>query len=152
MEELEVIFGRALDVLHAPSAQIYCMDASAGGETLSAKLHTTPGVERNLVSLSSEKRAVAAGFLLKVGKELLQPFPTSRERRGAEGWQRSGKGGCARLCCRAAQRSCTPTMVVVGHWVLVLAGEPLRAAGGRLEGERGTLCVRALGPAPLGRR
>ena len=147
-----MIFGRALDVLHAPSAQIYCMDASAGGETLSAKLHTTPGVERNLVSLSSEKRAVAAGFLLKVGKELLQPFPTSRERRGAEGWQRSGKGGCARLCCRAAQRSCTPTMVVVGHWVLVLAGEPLRAAGGRLEGERGTLCVRALGPAPLGRR
>ena len=89
-----------------------------------AKPHASPGVERTLVSLWSEKRAVAAGFLLKVGKELLQPFPTSRERRGAEGWQRSGKGGCARLCCRAAQRSCTPTMVVVGHWVLVLAGEP----------------------------
>ena len=75
-----MVFGRALDVLHAPSAQIYFMDASAGGETLSAKLHTTPGVERNLVSLSSEKRAVAAGFLLKVGWELLLAVPTSHER------------------------------------------------------------------------
>ena len=78
-----MVFGRALDVLHAPSAQIYFMDASAGGKAFSAKLHSSPGVARNLVSFSSERRAVAAGFLPKVlGREPLQPFPTSRERRG----------------------------------------------------------------------
>ena len=77
-----MVFGRAVDVLHAPSAQIYFMDASAGGKAFSAKLHSSPGVAHNLVSFSSERRAVAAGFLTKVGREPLQPFPTSRERRG----------------------------------------------------------------------
>ena len=45
-----------------------------------AKPHASPGVERNLVSFSSKKRAEAAGFLLKVGWELLLAVPTSHER------------------------------------------------------------------------